>query len=259
MNGDPSTGVVVQTLDAEKFDNGRVLAKSDPVEIKISETEFPAPLRSPESPYSVLESKLADIGAKLLTDAIVKQHYDPNIQNSLPIIETGEESVHAPKLSKAMSNIKFNEMSARDVFRLSLVHDHLYSYTQRFSYTHKKENSGEPRRTIMSQFRLPTPEEYKEHLWTPGEKPQWVYIPGTKGVSKVGSLALRVTGQDWVCFKYITVEGKGRRDALSWTSVNPGRVRFINETRQLLCKPKTLRKGAVEEGIEFDLDELRSS
>ncbi|KAK6526938.1 Methionyl-tRNA formyltransferase [Arthrobotrys megalospora] len=234
INDDKTTGVVVQTLHPKKFDAGRIIAKSEPVDIEIDDKTFPARITDPASPYRQLESKLGDIGANLLIDIIMNQHYDTAVQQRLPEIETGEKRKRAPLLVTEGSRIRFGEMTAREVFLRSLVFDHLFCFRQKLRGEGSTKDLRPPDRTIMGPFRLPTQDECERYLKDVDPEMQWVHIPYItkqkgKHHQKPGSLALQVSPGEWACLQYLTIAGKNRRDAKSWADiVSHKAVKFIS-------------------------------
>ncbi|KAF3119720.1 Methionyl-tRNA formyltransferase [Orbilia oligospora] len=231
INDDKTTGVVVQTLHPEKFDAGRIIAKSDPVDIEVDTTIFPPPISHPESPYRKLESKLGDIGASLLTDVIKNQHYDHVVQQRLPEVETGETRKRAPLLTTEDSRIIFEEMTGREVFLRSLVFDHLFCYRRKLKASKKAQHFV---RMTMGPFRLPTPEEHKSYLKGAKESTQWLFVPHTSPVTgkrvkgKPGSVALQIRPEEWVCFESCTVAGKSKQNAKAWDQVDRKAVKLFS-------------------------------
>ncbi|KAK6349027.1 Methionyl-tRNA formyltransferase [Orbilia blumenaviensis] len=228
LNKDKSTGVVVQTLHPEKFDAGKIIAKSEPVEISFDTSTFPPPMIDKRSPYRQLESKLAEVGANLLGDVIKNQHYDHVVQRRLPAIETGETRKRASLLTTEDSRILFGKMTGEDVFLRGLVFDRLFCYQRKVRESKAGKESRVPERVKMGPFRLPTSAEYEEYLKGAGPERQYVYIPNRVKKSKAGSLALQVSPGDWVCVQYFTVAGKGQKDAQSLSCKDPKVVNFIS-------------------------------
>ncbi|KAK6354849.1 Methionyl-tRNA formyltransferase [Orbilia brochopaga] len=224
INGDPSTGVVVQTLDVEKFDRGKILAKSDPVNIKIDETKYPSPTL-----YNDLLQTLGEEGGKLLAAVINNGLYDPKKHASLTV-STGEKSSLASRLPTTASLIQFGKMTGRRAFRLGLVFGHLYCFRQKVKYLRRGITSVPPARTIMGPLRMPTAIEFDRYLREAPADKQWVYIPSPQITKKDrGGLALQVSEGEWVIVKYLTVEGRNRRDAMSWADiVDPTDVGFVS-------------------------------
>ncbi|KAK6508339.1 Methionyl-tRNA formyltransferase [Arthrobotrys conoides] len=231
INDDKTTGVVVQTLHPEKFDAGRIIAKSNPVAIEIDPTVFHPPITDPESPYRKLESKLGDIGASLLTNVIKNQHYDHVVQQKLPEIEIDEPRKRAPLLTTEDSRILFGEMTGREVFLRSLVFNHLFCYTRKFKASKRPQPYV---RVTMEPFRLPTPLEYKKSLKGATPETQWVYLPhispitGKTVKNRPGSVGLRIGKDEWVCFEYFTTAGKNRQNAKSWDQKDRKTVKLFS-------------------------------
>ncbi|KAK6333319.1 Methionyl-tRNA formyltransferase [Orbilia javanica] len=232
INDDKTTGVVVQTLHPSKFDAGRIIAKSDPVDINIDidikPRTFPPPTTDPESPYQKLESKLAEVGAKLLTGVIENQHYDHVVQSKLPEITTGERRKHARILTTEDSRILLGEMTAREVFLRSLVFDNLFCFRHKV----KGSRSKPPVRLTMGPFRLPTPDEYEKRLKL--IRGQWIYLPDSSEDGKIekkkpGSVALQVMPGEWVCFENSTSAGKTKQNAKGWEQMDRKHVQLISQ------------------------------
>ncbi|EPS41996.1 hypothetical protein H072_4045 [Dactylellina haptotyla CBS 200.50] len=229
LNGDETTGVVIQTLDPQKFDNGRILAMSDPLYIRFyGSKRFPDGFIRSESEYRDLEARLAEIGSELLSTVITNGTYDPEVHLGLPKIETGEASKRASKLPKEMSNIRFGEMKAIDAFRRSLVFEHLYCYRQTVE---KKRKVCQ--RVNIGPFHMLREEQYG-FIKDVGPEKLWVPIPFTSGLPpkkyrKFESIALQVNQGEWVCAQYFTIEGKNRMDADGWVKISPDHVRLLSD------------------------------
>ncbi|KAJ6261309.1 hypothetical protein Dda_3978 [Drechslerella dactyloides] len=230
VNGDPTTGVVVQTLDVEKFDNGRILAKSDPIPIRIDKTAYPDPRL-----YDNLLQTLGEEGGKLLAAVIKDGLYDPAKYASLDIT-TGETPKFASKLPTKASLIRFGEMAAWQAFRLGLVFNNLYCFRVKLKRTSDGVIPTQPARVIVGPVRMPTSREFDRYLSKAPVDLQWVHIPTEKSTGHTkgkhsqdpGDLALQVSDGNWVVVKYLTVEGKKMRDAKSWAdNVDPKDVRLV--------------------------------
>ncbi|KAF3909472.1 hypothetical protein AA313_de0203219 [Arthrobotrys entomopaga] len=230
FNDDKYTGVVLQTLDKRKFDNGRILAKSAPFEIPQSDPTIFAPAPGlTGSQYNFLSSSLALLGANLLRQTIINKSYDPEVYTNQPEITTGEPKIHAPLLKKSMSCINWGHETAMGVWRRSLVFQNLYCYFQKLvSRSGKLE---EPKRVVLSHFRIPTVKEHKKHLERVGTDVQWVHIPDVqvRNMPKgKGSTALQVGPGEWVCVKAFIIEGKPKRNAKEWKDIDPAQYGFVS-------------------------------
>ncbi|KAF3937040.1 hypothetical protein ABW19_dt0210450 [Dactylella cylindrospora] len=232
LNGDKATGVVLQTLDKQRFDNGKILSKSHAISTGIDPTKFTPPPSDPLSIYRTLEYNLAVEGSKLLAEAIKAKLYDPEVHSSLAPIETGETESLASrsKVSTAAGKIKFKESTAQDLFHKSLALGSLWCYK------HNLENQREkPKRAILGPIRLPTPKEKKKYLDRADRKTQFLHIPSERPERSVegydpGCVALRVGNNEWILVKNIKIEGKEWRDAEWWMQVlSPDKTRFGDE------------------------------
>ncbi|KAK6538903.1 Methionyl-tRNA formyltransferase [Orbilia ellipsospora] len=230
LKNDKSTGVVIQTLDKRKFDNGRILAKSDPFTISPPDpTIFTPPAACPDSPYDNLSRSLSLIGANLLRQTILNKSYDPAVHANLPEVTTGESKIHAPLLKKNGRCINWGHETAIDVWRRSMVYPGMFCYFQKL--VSRDGPLEPPKRAKMNQFRMPTVEEHDKHLKNVAEGTQWVYIPDVKkwenAPKRSGSTALQVGPGEWVCVKDIVVEGKPKRDAKAWRDIDAAQFGFV--------------------------------
>ncbi|KAK6512242.1 Methionyl-tRNA formyltransferase [Arthrobotrys musiformis] len=229
MNSDSETGVVVQTLHPTKFDAGRILAKSDPLDIKIDyHTHFPPPPDDPKSPYKILESNLANVGADLLSSVITSNLYDPAIQSTLPTITTNERRKPARRLKTELSRILFGEVTAEEVFRKSLVFSNLFCY-RKLLPRYPGHVPGPTLRTKMGPFSLPTETEYESFLKKHSAAVQWVYIlEVSRKEGEKGCLALQVSPKQWVFVDSFTLEGKKKMHGKEWGHTSPGPVELVS-------------------------------
>ncbi|OBA21905.1 Formyltransferase [Metschnikowia bicuspidata var. bicuspidata NRRL YB-4993] len=106
-----STGVTVQTLHPTKFDHGDIICQSEEVEI-LNDDKFVS-----------LQEKLATVGADLLADVVYSGSY-----TNPPHFQSLEQYSLAPKLSPAKSEVKWGQMSSRQVRRLNDALGPLHSY-----------------------------------------------------------------------------------------------------------------------------------
>ncbi|XP_001605224.2 methionyl-tRNA formyltransferase, mitochondrial [Nasonia vitripennis] len=101
INGDQETGISIMKIMPKKFDIGSVIVR-EKVQIHPNET------------YLELYKKLAILGANLLTETMNQL---PDILNTAkPQVET--EVTYAPKITPEISFIKWNEMTAEQVYNL---------------------------------------------------------------------------------------------------------------------------------------------
>ncbi|CAJ0627756.1 8151_t:CDS:2 [Entrophospora sp. SA101] len=101
LNGDEETGVTVQELDYRIFDAGRIIRS-----IKI-----PIPFNST---YLILENILASKGAELLIDTLSNYNHYKRLASD----QDASKISKAPKITKVMSEIKWNQMSSLQLDRL---------------------------------------------------------------------------------------------------------------------------------------------
>ncbi|XP_043285311.1 methionyl-tRNA formyltransferase, mitochondrial isoform X2 [Venturia canescens] len=115
MNGDSLTGVTIMRIMPEKFDIGEILAQE---EIPIH----------PDETMPELYTKLAKLGSDLLIKTVEK----------LPdVLHQGREqnsadATYAPKITAKASVIRWNKMSAQNVYNLQRALTGLYSLTTKF-------------------------------------------------------------------------------------------------------------------------------
>ncbi|KTW29722.1 methionyl-tRNA formyltransferase [Pneumocystis carinii B80] len=99
LNRDKYTGVTIQTLSLDKFDEGRIISISELYKIEKHET------------LESLSQKLSKIGANLLIQVLLKQEYlniNMNIQNLY-------EASYAKKMSKENQVIKWNMWDSDEI------------------------------------------------------------------------------------------------------------------------------------------------
>ncbi|CAG8596485.1 17283_t:CDS:2 [Dentiscutata erythropus] len=95
LNGDQETGITIQELHPEIFDAGKILRQ---ISVAIPS----------ESTYQSLESILAAEGAELLVDTLrYLDYFQANAQE-----QDTTKATKAPKISKDMAEIKWNQITA---------------------------------------------------------------------------------------------------------------------------------------------------
>ncbi|KAF0408217.1 Methionyl-tRNA formyltransferase [Gigaspora margarita] len=115
LNGDQETGITIQELHHEIFDAGKILRQ-------ISMT-IPS-----ESTYQSLESILAAEGAELLIDTLrYLDYFQANAQE-----QDITKITKAPKISKDMAEIKWNQITADRLDKLYRAISHQYPITTNF-------------------------------------------------------------------------------------------------------------------------------
>lgn len=100
------TGVTVMKIEPKKFDVGDILARK---EVSISDNTY----------MPQLHDELANVGAELLLDCIKK--YD----SIKPIRQDNSNATYAPKISNEFCKVRWNEMTALQIFDL---YRSLYSF-----------------------------------------------------------------------------------------------------------------------------------
>ncbi|KAF3907959.1 hypothetical protein ABW21_db0207377 [Orbilia brochopaga] len=234
INGDSETGVVVQTLDTKKFDNGKILARSViPLDIDVN-------LYPSTTFYEDCLHEFGEKGGRLLSDVIRRGLYEsPKVIPS----PTKTKPSLARKLPTTASLIRFGEMTGLQAFRLGLAFGNLYCFRFKTSNLRKKSKTVTLPRVLMGPLRMPTAEEFDRYLREAPAEKQWVYIPSGqeqrgKKPDKRSGLALQVSKGEWVMAKWITVEGRNRRDGRSWADiVDPTKLQLVTED-SILNKPK---------------------
>ncbi|CAG8614983.1 5714_t:CDS:2 [Dentiscutata heterogama] len=115
LNGDQETGITIQELHPEIFDAGKILRQIS--------MAIPS-----ESTYLSLESILAAEGAELLVDTLrYLDYFQANAQE-----QDTTKATKAPKISKDMAEIKWNQITADRLDKLYRAISHQYSITTNF-------------------------------------------------------------------------------------------------------------------------------
>ncbi|XP_035734439.1 methionyl-tRNA formyltransferase, mitochondrial-like [Vespa mandarinia] len=117
-NGDTHTGVTIMNILPKKFDIGEIIAQE---QISIN----------PDETLPELRAKLAKIGANLLVKTI--EQLPLILSNGRPQNEL--EATYAPKFTSKISLIKWDEMSAIDIYNLQRALIGLYPLTTKFRNT----------------------------------------------------------------------------------------------------------------------------
>ncbi|KAG5672377.1 hypothetical protein PVAND_002509 [Polypedilum vanderplanki] len=105
-NHETITGVSIMKIKAKKFDVGDVLAMK---EVSITDDIL----------MSELHDQLANLGAQLLIDCL------KHLEECKPIKQDESQASYAPKIDKEFCKVRWNEMSAREIYDLYRA---LYSY-----------------------------------------------------------------------------------------------------------------------------------
>ncbi|KAK0161044.1 hypothetical protein PV327_009562 [Microctonus hyperodae] len=116
LHGDTTTGVTIIKIMPKNFDTGEILAQTS-VDIHPDETQIQ------------LYSKLANVGAGLLIESIERL---PNIiQCGIP--QNNEFVTYAPKITRNISYIHWDKMTAANIYNLYRALDGLYQLTTYFN------------------------------------------------------------------------------------------------------------------------------
>ncbi|KAJ8667178.1 hypothetical protein QAD02_008840 [Eretmocerus hayati] len=101
MNGDTQTGITIMKIMPKRFDIGPVIAQKT-TDIGLEDTHVD------------LQKKLAKLGAKTLVEVI------ENLPHALHAAKPQKQEgvTYAPKVTKELSFINWNQMTARDVYNL---------------------------------------------------------------------------------------------------------------------------------------------
>ncbi|EFN79099.1 Methionyl-tRNA formyltransferase, mitochondrial [Harpegnathos saltator] len=117
INGDTETGITIMKIMPEKFDIGEIIAQE--------RTDIHADETLPE-----VYAKLAKIGADVLVDVVRKL---PEISSLRPQERIG--ITYAPKVTSKISLVKWDEMTAKNVYDLHRGLLELYPLTTKFGDT----------------------------------------------------------------------------------------------------------------------------
>ncbi|EMD96592.1 hypothetical protein COCC4DRAFT_205606 [Bipolaris maydis ATCC 48331] len=91
------TGVSIQTLHPQHFDQGTILAQTPPPGIAVP----------PGITSQKLEKQLADVGAQMLVDVLESRKFIPPITDAGWFAQSGCPTDHAPKITKADRFVDF--------------------------------------------------------------------------------------------------------------------------------------------------------
>ena len=136
MNGDQQTGITITKIMPKKFDIGKIVLQK---ETGIGDHET-----LPE-----LYSRLAKLGANLLMETF--ENLPELLESATP--QNEENVTYAPKITSEIAVIKWNEMSAKNVYDLHRALLGLFPLTAKFQDTkiklHDVKNIGEPIAAIL--------------------------------------------------------------------------------------------------------------
>ncbi|XP_058820889.1 methionyl-tRNA formyltransferase, mitochondrial [Topomyia yanbarensis] len=127
-NGDIETGVTIMKIKPLHFDIGEIL--------KQEKVDIPKDMLMPE-----LHEKLANLGAVTLLHCIENLDHVYRVQ----ISQNDQEATYAPKINTQFAEVRWSEMSAKQVYDL---YRSLYSYKQPTT----RLGSGEPVKLFKLQF-----------------------------------------------------------------------------------------------------------
>ncbi|CAG8481588.1 3335_t:CDS:10 [Acaulospora morrowiae] len=137
LNGDKETGVTIQELHHKTFDAGRILRQMT----------VPIP---PLSTCSSLASILAAEASELLVDTL--RHFDYYQANAQEQDE--KQSTKAPKISRDMAFIKWDQTSSQNLDRLHRAISHQYPLTTIFNGKHVQLHQlSVPAQSEVEKFR----------------------------------------------------------------------------------------------------------
>ncbi|XP_078040849.1 methionyl-tRNA formyltransferase, mitochondrial isoform X2 [Augochlora pura] len=115
MNGDDKTGVTIMKIKPKKFDIGDIIVQK---EININEHET----------LPQLYTKLSKLGACLLEQVL--EDLPKALQSAKP--QNKADATYAPKITSKIASVKWNEMSARNIYNLHRALMGLYPLSTRF-------------------------------------------------------------------------------------------------------------------------------
>ncbi|XP_043251399.1 methionyl-tRNA formyltransferase, mitochondrial isoform X1 [Colletes gigas] len=193
MNGEQETGVTIMKILPKKFDIGEIVLQK---QIDIGEHET-----LPE-----LYAKLAKFGGNLLGDI-----FDNLPQLMKSAVPQNEMNVtYAPKITSKIASIKWNEMSASNVYNLYRALLGLYPLVTTFQNTTIKLHD-------IKKIEKPVPTELIEEM------------PGVVIYDKINSVLIIKCKEDCVSVKKVVVRGK---PAMSARDFNNGYIYGKNKTKE---------------------------
>ncbi|XP_014473704.1 PREDICTED: methionyl-tRNA formyltransferase, mitochondrial isoform X2 [Dinoponera quadriceps] len=183
INGDAETGITIMKIMPEKFDIGEVITQ-ERINIHADET-------LPE-----LHAKLARIGAKVLVSTIGKL---PDIlSSSRPQERIG--ITYAPKVTSKISLVKWDEMTAKNVYDLHRGLLGLHPLTTKFRDTAIK---------LFDVRQVSKPID--------GTNPEDDDVPGFVRFDKKSNvLIVTCKGPSWVSIKKVIVSGRSPMSAMDF-------------------------------------------
>ncbi|XP_012232252.1 methionyl-tRNA formyltransferase, mitochondrial isoform X2 [Linepithema humile] len=182
INGDTQTGITIMKIMPEKFDIGEIVAQ-EKLDIHVDEI-------LPE-----LYAKLAKVGANVLTDVIGK--LPQALSSSKPQEKIG--ITYAPKVTSKISLVKWDEMTAKNVYDLHRGLLGLYPLTTKFHNTTMKLFD-------IQQASKPSSETNPEDD-----------VPGfVRFDRKSDTLIVTCKGPSWVSIKKVTMTGRSPMSAVDF-------------------------------------------
>lgn len=148
LNGDKSTGVTIQTLHPSKFDQGAIVAQTEPLDIdkmlskgSVSQFDEDIPRKT-----AIMMDQLGILGSKLLQKVITQELY---LKNEHSAVEAAEPS-YAPKITTEMRRINWGSQDAASLVRRLEVLGPLFTYKE----TCAKQKDAQPvqKRIILHEF-----------------------------------------------------------------------------------------------------------
>ncbi|KAF5535290.1 methionyl-tRNA formyltransferase [Fusarium mexicanum] len=200
LQGYDYTGISLQTLDHRTFDHGTVL----------SQTSRPGISIPPGCTVQELTSLLAPIGAQMLVQGLRDGVYVPPRQNTGWRAQelSGEQLVHAPKVTKADGRIKWTRWTGDDIVQRIRVLGSVW--------THAINKKGDKKRLIFQDVETISSKDIGNH----GAKIRLLEDSGVVLETPIwdqgdGSCAIRTLDDSVIRVKKIKEEGKSQRDAMA--------------------------------------------
>lgn len=202
LRGDQNIGITLQSLDEKAFDHGTILAQTPPPGLPIP----------PTSSLQELTKFLAVEGARLLVQGLRDGVHVPPIQDvghAARQLAAQGDTVHAPKVTKAESQVDWEHWEAEDFARRLRVFGALWTVV--------RSGSGESKRVILldaERADAPEGEEIKSvglsfDGGSRSPRPDAVVYVN----ERERSCAIRVREGLWICIRRVKVDGKPEQAA----------------------------------------------
>ncbi|KAF8458580.1 formyl transferase [Kalaharituber pfeilii] len=205
LNGEPFTGVTIQTLHPTRFDHGKILLQSQ---------EVPIPQGTQ---YNTLHDKLAILGAEMLLRTCRERLFVP----PATFVNSPYPPSEAPKIQAEIdSRIRFNEQDAREIERrcgalttlwCKLGEPELLDRRKRVIFTQLSVWSEAKQGPVRKEFTAEgEPETIKSRMRI---KPGTWHFQQTKG--KIGVMLVKCR-RGWIQVGGLKIEGKNLTHAGEW-------------------------------------------